>query len=550
MLGEVELSSGHAVAIDNVKYAFALARAVDLLRKSAEPGEPQKAALRALVGAAAERSATFRFYDTVLTIDNEPIATSDPRLTPFAERLTAQQVAEVVIARGADPSELLALCTGLAQDPNQGRIKERLRDAGSSRVMVVLHTPDTGHRPPSVTGAFAKVKLDQAVMAEWNKFLDQGAKTATDRQVDLGIVAPTGGADSSAPPGEKQISFDGPAAPRPVFVAGQFTPISTKQAAPPPSPAPLPPPPPAAPVNVAPTSTNATPLSSAIAALQASPYGADTLTKLTVTSRHIEDAFKADRVPEALTACVALIDLENKAPDPARNSYGVILKRILTRSSLAQAAPYLLEPRRKERAASVMKRGGEDSVVILVGLLGAAQSLGERVTYLEVLRTIATGVDRVLALLSRSEWLVVRNTAETAGEVRLEAAVPYLARLTEHADERVRRSAIVALAKIGNAATVEPLRSALQGSTPELRALIVSNIGGPQARPLTGPLSTLADSEDNPEVIRAYYKAIARIGTPEARAVLERATGSKTIFSRRGKVAREAAEEALRTFGT
>ena len=148
LLGEVELSSGHAVAIDNVKYAFALARAVDLLRKSAEPGEPQKAALRALVGAAAERSATFRFYDSVLTIDNEPIATTDPRLTPFAERLTAQQVAEVVIARGADPGELLALATGLAQDPNQGRIKERLRDAGSSRVMVVLHSPDTGHRPP------------------------------------------------------------------------------------------------------------------------------------------------------------------------------------------------------------------------------------------------------------------------------------------------------------------------------------------------------------------------------------------------------------------
>ena len=289
---------------------------------------------------------------------------------------------------------------------------------------------------------------------------------------------------------------------------------------------------------------------SAIAALQAIPYGADTLSKLTATSRHIEDAFKADRVPEALTACVALIDLENKAPDPARNSYGVIIKRILTRSALAQTAPYLLEPRRKERAASVMKRGGEDSVVILVGLLGSAQSLGERVTYLEVLRTIATGVDRVLALLSRSEWQVVRNTAETAGEVRLEAAVPYLARLTEHADERVRRSAIVALAKIGNAQTVEPLRSALQGAAPELRALIVSSIGGPQARPLTAMLSTLADSEDNPEVIRAYYKAIARIGTPEARAVLERAAGSKTIFSRRGKVAREAAEEALRTLGT
>ena len=88
--------------IDNLKYAFALARAVDLLRKSAEPGEPQKAALRALVSAAQERSATIRYYDAVLTIDNETIATTDPRLVPFAQRLSDQQVVERTFTYNTD----------------------------------------------------------------------------------------------------------------------------------------------------------------------------------------------------------------------------------------------------------------------------------------------------------------------------------------------------------------------------------------------------------------------------------------------------------------
>ena len=40
--------------------------------------------------------------------------------------------------------------------------------------------------------------------------------------------------------------------------------------------------------------------------------------------------------------------------------------------------------------------------------------------------------------------------------------MPVLARHVTHPDERVKRAAIVALAKIGTPATVEPLRNALQ----------------------------------------------------------------------------------------
>ncbi len=183
---------------EGVRAAAALARAVDILRRSPEPGASQKTALRALVAFFGGRSATFRHYDNVLTVDAEPVPTTDPRLAAFAERLIGQHVAEIAIAQGAGPDELLALALGLAAEPGQGRLKERLRDAGSARVMVVYHQYNA-QADRSVSAAFEKVKIDQAVIAEWNKYLEDGARTEAERMQHAGPEpAPSGIADAGS----------------------------------------------------------------------------------------------------------------------------------------------------------------------------------------------------------------------------------------------------------------------------------------------------------------------------------------------------------------
>lgn len=205
---------------DNVRFVAALARAVDLLRRSPEPGAQQKAALRALVALAGERSATLRFYAGELTLDGVAIPTSDPRLAAFTERLAVHEVAEVVIAQGAGPDELLALAFGLAAEPGHGRIKERLRDAGSARVMVILQQYHT-HEPGSITGAFEKLKADQAVLAEWNTFLESGAKTEAERLAGMtppeGMepVPAAGFGAGAVPPRRARPSSPSPAPPGP-----------------------------------------------------------------------------------------------------------------------------------------------------------------------------------------------------------------------------------------------------------------------------------------------------------------------------------------------
>ena len=183
---------------DNIRHVAALARAVALLRRSPEPGKPQKDALRSLVALAAERSVTFRWYADGLTLDGEAVPTTDPRLAAFTERLVAQHVAEITIAKGAGPDELLALTMGLAAEAGQGRIKERLRDAASARVMVVLHQYDQ-RADRSVSAAFEKVKFDQSVLSEWNKFLEQGAKAESTRVADSKPAGEDGGAGDAGP---------------------------------------------------------------------------------------------------------------------------------------------------------------------------------------------------------------------------------------------------------------------------------------------------------------------------------------------------------------
>ncbi len=169
---------------ETARYVATLARAVAMLRRSSEPDQPQKEAVRALVAIAAERSATLRFYGGEVTLDGMTLPIADPRFAAFAERLAAHNVAEITIAKGAVPDELLALVMGLAAEGGQGRIKERLRDAGSGRVMVVLHQYDHPEGR-SVSAAFEKVKLDQSILAEWDKFISHGAKAESERAAPL-----------------------------------------------------------------------------------------------------------------------------------------------------------------------------------------------------------------------------------------------------------------------------------------------------------------------------------------------------------------------------
>ena len=277
------------------------------------------------------------------------------------------------------------------------------------------------------------------------------------------------------------------------------------------------------------------------------PYGEHVLEDLAALGRAIDKAFRSGEIEVAAQAIAAVVSLEPGAPEGTpRVSYAITVQRALTWEVLQELARRAPDVRLAPIVTAVLQRGGEDAVEILLGLLSDAETMRERKAFMTVLRGMRSGTDRLLGKLYHGEWFVVRNIVELVGDLRLEEAAPRLCELLGHEDGRVRRAAAVALAKVGSAAAVEPLRRVLLEGTPELRGFVASSISGPHARALAMLLVALSGEETDPAVLAEYYRALGRIGTPEAvRALAQAAQPSGGLLRRRPPAGRVVAIEAL-----
>lgn len=519
-------------------YASAFARAVELMRAPNAAKDQQKAALRALVALGELSAATLRLYEGALSVDDISIPDEVPHVSTLAERMKAHHVAELLVGRQSGPAELLALLRGLAADPGVGgTIKERLRDAHSTRIMVVLDAIPTGeHRPVSVTQAFdmADIEAAEKRLAEGLVITPPAApREEKDELLSTWEEAHGGAYRDDATPGTIVELSDLPALepePEPVQ-EGPRSPLDEVAER--------------LPID------RDTPVGAALAGIVLNPYGAALLDRLTLFSEHVQQALKEDQVEAALRAIAVVVDLEPGAPEGTpRNSYGIVLKRTLTREVLAQVAQCLLNPALMDAAIKVMRRSRAEGAEVLLGLLATAEGMRERKAFMAALRQVPDGAERALGMLDHPQWFVVRNMAELVGELRIESAVPHMGRLMNHNDQRVRRAAAGALAKIGSVSTVEPLRRALKDGTPEVRSFIAASIGGPHARALAMPLAAMCETEEKEDVLREYYRALGRIGSGEAVQALARAAepGGK-VLNRKAVALRLAAVDGLRLAG-
>jgi HEAT repeat protein len=505
-------------------FAVSLGRTVDLVRTGAEAAQ-QKSSLRAIYALTSVASAMVRVYQDMLTVDDVGIPDSLPNVPLLIQRIRDHGVAEIAIARGAAPAELLALVRGLASEPppRDGalRIKRLLRDVQSTAIMVIpLQSEEsgTGPRARSVTQAFEVSGIEEAATAP------------QDATVDLPAVLP----DET----------------RNIEVAFDLTELEPAPAAPA-EPAAAPPTPTIEPLEPQVISAE-TPLGVALARVARDPYGPGILDRLTDLSQEIQRALGQDLIQQALHAMAAVIASEPEAPEGSpRNSYAIVLLRTLTRELLTQLAPFVTDPRLGPEAIKVMQRARGDAVEVLLGLVAMAEEMRERKAYMLALRGMPEGVAQVVHMLGHHQWFVVRNVADLMGELRIEEAAPALAKCLTHADQRVRRAAAVALAKIGTPATAEPLRRVLKEGDRELRALIATSIGGHKSRALAMPLVALAEQEQDLEVLTEYYHALGRIGSQDAvQALAKAAEPGGLLRGRRPSGGRVAAVEGLRLAGS
>jgi hypothetical protein len=509
-------------------YAATVARAIDALRQP-DAVEAQKVALRALVTLAAAGSATIRCYDGILSVDDVPIPSSVPNSGSLAARLATHGIAEIAIGRGAKPGELLAMLRALAGGPDgNASVKERLREAGSGRIMILLSDPGARKERDSVGKLFTPVVDATGVpavpvaparpstaaddpLADWNALHASGSTSSTLKEIDLGIV------------------FDDPATAPPAVDAMGAAAADATAAPPPEKPA-----------------EEGSDFERAYRAVASRPHEGDVLDRLTALAEHVQEALRTGEIAPALGVLAHLVEFEAGAREGTpKNSYRIVLRRLLTADTLALLAPFTCDPDLGVEAARVFAQSGSIGADLLVKLLAETESRRERRGYMNALRGMPNAGGGIVPMLAHGQWFVARNMAELCAELRLAEAAPELAKLLGHQDQRVRKAAAAALARLGTAGS-EPLRMVLYEGSKEMRTLVASLLGEENAA-LAAPLIARLDEEKEPDVLREVCLALGRIGTADARAALEQARGhGGGLFSRRVKVLKESAEEALR----
>lgn len=288
-----------------------------------------------------------------------------------------------------------------------------------------------------------------------------------------------------------------------------------------------------------------------LAALDADPQAADVPERLNEVVRATDELIGGKDWGLVLKVVAALVRNEQAAADsPVARSYAIALRRIMPRSVVEQIARLVPAAESREDAQLVLRRVGADATEALLALLASADQMEDRRAFFGALRQMTEGTDLLINMLTHDEWFVVRNVADLCGELRLDAAVPRLARHAQHDDERVRRSVAAALARIGTPGSLESLRALLRDKSAAVRLSLVQQVDA-RLRGLAMSLAVAMDEESNPEVVREIMLALGRIGTSEAVKALSRAgePGGR-LLRRKPLGTRLAAVEALAMSGS
>ncbi len=198
----------------------------------------------------------------------------------------------------------------------------------------------------------------------------------------------------------------------------------------------------------------------------------------------------------------------------------------------------------------------KNSIQPLVKLLGELKNSKARRVFCDALSEIGKdAIELLIPFMEDRRWFLVRNIVYILGRIGKEESLPYIQKAFNHEENRVRREAIQALGLIGGQKTVGLLVRALTDNDVRIRCMAAINLG--KAGKKTGliPLVEIVQSKDfykrEPVEIKAFFNGIGMAGSDEVVPVLQDLLERKSWFSR-GKTdeIRIGAAHALAMIGT
>lgn len=236
-----------------------------------------------------------------------------------------------------------------------------------------------------------------------------------------------------------------------------------------------------------------------------------------------------------------------KADPEVKRAYGAAIRRLCKPTVLRAVAGIL--PRRKDRVTdylAVLARAGEEGAEALIEQLTAAQSLSDRRAFFDGLVTLKAGAPTLTHMLGDARWYVARNAADLLGELNVVEAEGPLADLLRHDDDRVRRAATNALAKLATPQARLALKRALKDTSPQVRATAAAGLVGKNGKETAATLLRALDNEPDLEVQIAILGALGRMADPESiDRLIKAAEPDGRLFRRKPGAFRIAAVTAL-----
>ncbi|HSE94623.1 MAG TPA: HEAT repeat domain-containing protein, partial [Methylomirabilota bacterium] len=229
-------------------------------------------------------------------------------------------------------------------------------------------------------------------------------------------------------------------------------------------------------------------------------------------------------------------------------------RRVAGRAQIALVAGILREnvsPEQMEGAAEYLRGVAREGVEEFANLLAEERDRRVRARMCQVLARVGPVMVPVLVpRLDDTRWYVVRNLLYILGRIGHESAFLPLIPLLDHQHPRVRVEAIRALALVGGEAAAGPILRCVPDHDPTVCRAAVKAVGSlrsDEGVPVLRDLLTRpVTADDHLEIQQEAVTALATIGTPVARGVLDDLASRRLWFWQRAeKRIRAMAADAL-----
>jgi hypothetical protein len=229
------------------------------------------------------------------------------------------------------------------------------------------------------------------------------------------------------------------------------------------------------------------------------------------------------------------------------------------------------DPQRIARIGRILERGKEapleevssylshlrpNSIRPLMDILGELNhSKARRVLCDTICELGKDSVEIIAPFINDSRWYLVRNVIYILARIGKEQALPYILKGFNHREPRVRREAVQALGLIGSSKGSGPLLRALHDEDTQIRSLAALNLAKVVKKDSLPPLLEVVQSKEfykrEKAEIKAFFDAIGMIGSDEAIQPLQKLLEQRSWFGggRKGEI-RQGAAHALAMIGT